>query len=472
MSDANVQTTSLLGITKKSYAEYGRSVIENRALPDYRDGLKPVHRRIIHAMNELSLNPSAPRAKAARVVGDTMGKYHPHGDQSIYDAMVNMANLAEPLVDGDGNWGGLNDPAAAMRYTEARLTKYAHSSMLSKDYLAISPKIPNYDGKEQEPLYLPALLPNLLLNGTYGIAVGVTSIMPPFKLEPLLPLIESYLNGDPITWKGFRRRAQFNWPYGGVCSSDQTSIDHWMKEGHGGISFGPVWSMDADTRTVIFTKVPPYFNWELVVKRLSTMANISGYDDLISKNDRKGNIRSTRFVVKFKNNVPREDLDLAMEPVVAAFSTSVRMATHYTLRHDEETVEFRGSNLANLLEAWIDYRIDLEKRVQQYRTGILDGKISYQQLLKLAVDNKAIILKSLDSDSPDGFLIDRLKITKDQADTILSLQVRSLSRLNGDKIVQEIDDLQRERKQTIRHFKNPNPKVMTDLSDGLKLLAA
>lgn len=468
--DDTIVQTSLLKLAKESYKAYGKSVVEQRALPDYRDGLKPVHRRIIHSMSELSLSPTSARAKSARVVGDTMGKYHPHGDASIYDAMVNMANLAEPLVDGDGNWGNLGDPAAAMRYTEARLTKYAQS-MLSKDYLAISPKVPNYDGKEQEPLYLPALLPNILLNGTYGIAVAITAIMPPLKFEPMLPLIEKYLNGEQITWKAFKKHIHFNWPYGGVCTSSQESINQWMKEGNGSIQFGPVYSLDPDTRTLTFTKVPPYFNWESVVKRLANMNNLSGYDDLISKNDRKGNIRSTKFVVRFKTTVAREDLDLAIEPIVAAFSTSVRMATNYTIRLGEDETEFRGSNLANLLESWIDYRVDLETRVQQYRTRILDDKIKHQNLLKLAVDNKAVIIKSLNSDKPESIICDKLNITPEQANTILGLQIRSLSKLNGEKIVQDIADLNKERKQTVAYAKNPNPKVMSDLSDALSILA-
>jgi DNA gyrase subunit A len=470
--DGMVTERNLLVFAKELTYEYGTHTIENRALPDYRDGMKPVHRRVLWAMNELNLRYNGPYVKAARVVGDTMGKYHPHGDRAIYDAMVGMANLSVPLVDGEGNWGGLTDDAAAMRYTEARMTKYAQETMLSPNYMAVTPMVDNYDGKDKEPLYLPALLPNLLLNGTYGIAVGITSVMPPMRLEPLMPLIDAYIGGQEITNKAFKKAVRFNYPYGGVYGGDKDMLDHWITEGYGSLMFRPEYTIDEDTRTITFTKVVPYFNWESAVKRLANLKNVSGFDDLVSKADRDKDAKASRFVVRMKSTVPREDLDDALGPVVNVFSNSVRMATNITMRHSFNRVEFRALTLANLLSLWIDYRIDLEKRTQQYIIGVLDGKISYQKLMLLAVDNRANILKALDSKTPDKVLIDKLRITQEQADMILSLQVRSLSRMNGEQISDTITKLGADRKQSISYRDKPGPKIISDMNGSLKLLTA
>ena len=187
---------------KNSYRDYAMSVIIERALPDIRDGLKPVQRRILFAMNELGLDPKKPHRKSARIVGDTMGKYHPHGDSSIYDALVHLAedySLSIPLVDGHGNFGSIDgDRPAAMRYTEARLSEGAMTLLhnLDKDLVEF---MPNFDNSEKEPMVLPASIPNLLINGTTGIAVGMTTSIPPHNPGEIIDGVISYMDVPNIT---------------------------------------------------------------------------------------------------------------------------------------------------------------------------------------------------------------------------------------------------------------------------------
>ena len=189
---------------KNSYRDYAMSVIVSRAVPDVRDGLKPVQRRILYSMIELGLDPNKPHRKSARIVGDTMGKYHPHGDSSIYDALVNMSkdySLMVPLVDGHGNFGSIDgDGAAAMRYTEARLSPGAMALLnhLEKGLIDFNP---NFDGSEKEPVVLPAMIPNLLINGTTGIAVGMSTNIPPHNPDEVIEGVMAYMDNPDITIK-------------------------------------------------------------------------------------------------------------------------------------------------------------------------------------------------------------------------------------------------------------------------------
>src|ERR671933_996268 len=186
---------------RSSYLDYAMSVIVGRALPDVRDGLKPVHRRVLYAMNENGLQPNRPYAKSARVVGEVMGKYHPHGDSAIYDTLVRMAqefSMRAPLVDGQGNFGSIDDdPAAAMRYTEARLARMATEMLRDLDADTVD-FVPNYDGRKQEPLVLPSRFPNLLVNGSSGIAVGMATNIPPHNLEEVIGATVAFIDNPDI----------------------------------------------------------------------------------------------------------------------------------------------------------------------------------------------------------------------------------------------------------------------------------
>src|SRR5689334_18471792 len=195
----NIEPRALEDEMRTAYLDYAMSVIVGRALPDVRDGLKPVHRRVLFSMNESGLGPTRPYVKCARIVGDVMGKYHPHGDSAIYDTLVRLAqdfSMRHPLVDGQGNFGSVDDdPAAAMRYTEARLTRLAMELLRDIDMDTVD-FAPNYDGRQQEPLVLPARFPNLLVNGSSGIAVGMATNIPPHNLREVSDAVVAYID-DP-----------------------------------------------------------------------------------------------------------------------------------------------------------------------------------------------------------------------------------------------------------------------------------
>src|ERR687890_1366760 len=198
----NIEPRGLEEEMRSSYLDYAMSVIVGRALPDVRDGLKPVHRRVLYAMNENGLQPNRPYAKSARIVGEVMGKYHPHGDSAIYDTLVRMAqdfSMRAPLVDGQGNFGSIDDdPAAAMRYTEARLARLATEMLRDLDMDTVD-FAPNYDGSRQEPLVLPARFPNLLVNGSSGIAVGMARNIPPPNLREVIAATVAYIDDPTIS---------------------------------------------------------------------------------------------------------------------------------------------------------------------------------------------------------------------------------------------------------------------------------
>src|SRR3954454_20241002 len=202
ISGGNIEPRGLEEEMRSSYLDYAMSVIVGRALPDVRDGLKPVHRRVLFAMNEAGLQPTRAHAKCARIVGDVMGKYHPHGDSAIYDTLVRLAqdfSMRSPLVDGQGNFGSVDDdPAAAMRYTAARLTRLAMEMLGDIDMDTVD-FVPNYDGSKQEPVVLPARFPNLLVNGGTGIAVGMATNIPPHNLREVIDATVAFIDDPTIT---------------------------------------------------------------------------------------------------------------------------------------------------------------------------------------------------------------------------------------------------------------------------------
>src|SRR5437763_6105350 len=211
ISGGNIEPRGLEEEMRSSYLDYAMSVIVGRALPDVRDGLKPVHRRVLYSMSENGLGPGRPYAKSARIVGDVMGVYHPHGDSAIYDTLVRMAldfSMRHPLVDGQGNFGSVDDdPVASMRYTEARLTRLAMEMLRDIDMDTVD-FVPNYDGSKQEPVVMPARFPNLLINGGSGIAVGMATNIPPHNLREVIAGTIAYIDNPSIDIEGLMKHIQ------------------------------------------------------------------------------------------------------------------------------------------------------------------------------------------------------------------------------------------------------------------------
>jgi len=486
---------TLLDLATENTKAYGEHVIQQRSLVDIRDALKPVARRIIWAMGpgkgNLNLKPGSPFVKCARVVGDTIGKYHPHGDTSIYEALVNMAQsnyFTNNLIEGQGNFGGWNDNAAAYRYTECRLSKIAWEAYLDPDYLEICKLEPNYDGQQEEPFVLPCKLPMILLNGTYGIAVGATGAIPPIHPDTIKKLISRWLSRKEVTAEYIFKHLKFNWFYGSDCVSSDDDIKRWIKSGSQSLHFCPDYVIDSAKRTITFTNVPPFFNWDSVVKKLSGENDrskekekgkakkfkydfVATYDNFTDKTT-VAEGRVSDIVVKLKSTVKEEDFDKKMQIIIDLFSNGFNCKTNVTYRNDAEAVDFQRYSIPAIFNAWMEYRVDLEVRMQKNKLKNINEAIARQDLLILVTDNLDLVIKTIrHSLAPKEDLMKKLKLDEAQAEYILSMEMRRISKLSQNEVLKTKKRLLGEKKEAKYNRDNPNPKVEKDLAKGLALIS-
>lgn len=453
----NVTDKSLLEIVKENTISYGKETIEQRALPDYRDGLKPVHRRILWSMYKMGLKSNGPYKKAARVIGDVLGKYHPHGDQAAYQAMVTMANFSEPLVDGQGNWGTYDKEAAAYRYTEARLTKYAENYLLDPDYLAVIPYVGNYDGSEIEPVILPSKLPNLLLNGSEGIATGCSSLIPSFSFESVKELVIKALEGKKVNAKLCKDTLEFKFPYGGkTCSSDRELLEY-FKTGYKSLSFQPDYEKYASKIT--FTSIAPRFNPPKVLSE--KIGNLTGVADIEDKRTKK----RIHYDVSLKRNLRIEDKDRLLSKIDSIVTTTLPCQTNITIRHsDGENVSFAQTNIPKILKKWLNWRIKLEEKVLNRLISIEREYLKKQKWILFAVQNRKEIIKALDSDDPKQYMIDELEMSEEQADFTLNLQLKRLAKLEEGGVKKKI----KQHRKTIKDYKYKLENINETIIEQLK----
>ena len=459
---------SLLSVGKEYMIEYGKAVIQERALPDFRDGLKPVHRRILWSMKESNFHNKGPFYKCARVVGDAIGKYHPHSDAALYGALINMANLPERLIEGEGNFGNVEDKSyGAYRYTECRLSKYSDSNMVDDKYLEIVDMVENYDGRDKEPLYLPALVPNLLINGTSGIAVGVTGDIPPMNFESLMPFIEKAYNGEAISTKLLAKNIRFNWKYGCSCVSSLEEIEHWIKEGFGPLYFEPEYNTNPSKRTIDIVEAPPNFNWPNVVKTIlgSDKKQSKNKYDFVSSLDSLTDSKEILYRTTLKSTIEPEEFETLAKLVVKVFTNYVKTATNITYRESKDNIEFnRSLSIPELIEMWTNYRQDLEVRHQTNIIRHLDKDVERQDLLLLAMKNRAVISKSWENNDPHKYLSSKLNITEDQSKTILGWSIISIAKISEDKVQSTKNNLLKSKKIAIKIKNNPVPTVLSYLN--------
>ena len=442
---------------------YGTYVVSNRALPDFRDGLKPVHRCILWAMHKMGIHNHGAYKKASRITGDCVGKFHPHGDASVFGAMVSVAGTYEtsvsgncpvPLVHGQGNWGELNQSPAAPRYVECKLSKYSDYNFFQPEYIAVTPTHPNYDGEETEPLVLPSLLPNLLLNGAEGIAVGVITGIPAYSIESVKKIIELALSGTKIKSSTCLKHLRVQYQYGGKCVNTQEELLEFYKTGVGQLRMEPEYEIDGKRMTV--TGVPPYFNMEKAKSRLMDIPEVASAVD-------HGDVKQPiNLIITFKGN----DSEKAQEKCIKILSSSTNLRLNITKRISEEKVEFYSWSMPQFINNWCQWRIDLEKRAQQYIADKLKNEIAHLNLMVLACNNLDIIKKVIEQpkENLDERLAKALKITVEQAGIILAMTVRRLSRLSKDDTVKTIAKKTEEMKTALKHVQNPNAKILNDLA--------
>ncbi len=439
----NIQEIRIEDTMRASYLDYSMSVIVGRALPDARDGLKPVHRRILYAMEDLHLSHRSPYKKSARIVGDVIGKYHPHGDNSVYDALVRMAqdfSMQAPLVDGQGNFGSVDgDNAAAMRYTEARMTKIAEELLgdLDKDTVDF---VPNYDDSMSEPDVLPARVPNLLLNGSSGIAVGMATNIPPHRLDELIKALILRIDEPESTIEDMMKVVQGpDFPTGGIIFGRKGITDAYTT-GRGRIKVRAKTHIEEkkNKEVIIIDELPFQVNKSRLIENIAQLVrdkHIEGISEIRDESDREG----MRVVIELKRD--------AMSEIVLnnLFKQTQMQVTFGIIMLAIANKEPKVFNLMELFDLFLNHRktvvirrtiFDLEKA--RARAHILEG-------LKIAVDNIDEVIKiiraSADDEEARHNLMERFKLSEIQAKAILEMRLRRLTGLEIEKIENELAQL-------------------------------
>ena len=442
-SDLQIVRADFANALSERYLAYALSTITSRSLPDVRDGLKPVHRRLLFAMRQLKLDPDQGFKKSARVVGDVMGKFHPHGDAAIYDAMVRLAQefaMRYQLVDGQGNFGNIDgDNAAAMRYTEARMTEVARLLLDGIDEDAIDFR-PTYDGESEEPVLLPAGFPNLLANGAQGIAVGMATSIPPHNVVELadasLHLIK-HPNASIDTLMGFVKGPDF--PTGGILVEDEASMLETYRTGKGGFRLRARYEVEREKGgawQIIVTEIPYQIQKSRLIEKMADMLNNKKLPFLGDIRDESA--EDIRIVLEPKSR--RIDEQAVMESLFKLTDLEVRVPMNLNV------LDASGKpgvlNLRETLNAWLAHRRVVLQRRTNYRLDKIARRLEMLEgyiIVFLNLDEVIAIIR--EDEHPKQALMSRFDLTENQANGILDMRLRSLRRLEEMELRRERDSL-------------------------------
>jgi topoisomerase-4 subunit A len=439
------------------YLVYAMSTITARSLPDLRDGLKPVHRRLLWAMRLLKLSPSEAYKKCARVVGDTIGKYHPHGDQSVYDAMVRLAQdfaLRYPLVDGQGNFGNIDgDNAAAYRYTEARLTQATIDLMAGLDDGTVDFK-PTYNGEEEEPEIFPGLFPNLLANGASGIAVGMATSIPPHNVAEVIDAA-SYLIDEPAAHDA--DLLQFivgpDFPTGGLIVDPPTMIAQAYATGRGGFRVRARWNVEdlgRGTWIAVVTEIPYGVQKGKLIEALAALVNDRKLPILADVRDESD--AEIRLVIEPRSRAV--DPHVLMESLFRMSELEVRVPLNMNVLGADRTP--RVMSLKAVLEAWLTHQIDVLVRRAQHRVGKIDDRTELLDGYIIAFLNLDRVIEIIRTeDEPKPLMMAEFGLNDRQVEAILNMRLRSLRRLEEMELRAERDKLAKERAELAALIESP-----------------
>jgi len=431
------------------YLSYAMSTIVARSLPDVRDGLKPVHRRLLYAMRQLHLDPKSSFKKCARVVGDVIGKYHPHGDSAVYGAMVRLAqdfSVRYPLVDGQGNFGNIDgDGAAAMRYTEARLTEFAIAMMEGLNENAVD-FMDTYDGEESEPIVMPSMVPNLLCNGSTGIAVGMATNIPPHNLsevcDALLYLIEKPdCENEPLV----RRIKGPDFPTGGIIIDSFSSILNNYIQGKGYFRIRAKWETEDlghGQYQIVVKEIPYQVVKSKLIERIAGLLNDKKVPMLNDVRDESA--QDIRIVLEPKNRTV--DANLLMEHLFRQTELEVRFSMNMNVL-DSDGVP-RVMSIKEVLREFLMHRINVLQRRVNYRLNKINARLEILSGYLIAYLNLDEIIRIIrEEDDAKACMIAKFALTENQAEAILNMKLRSLRKLEEAEIRQEYADLEAEKEQ-------------------------
>ncbi len=428
---------------KEAYMEYAMSVIISRALPDVRDGLKPIHRRILYTMGKLGLRHTAKYRKCANVVGEVMGKLHPHGDSAIYESLVRMAqdfSMRQILIDGQGNFGSMDgDSAAAYRYTEAKLTALAEEMLTDIEKNTVK-FIPNYDGAHQEPTVLPAKLPNLLLNGTMGIAVGMATNIPPHNLEELCDAVTYLVDKPEATIEDLAEIVKGpDFPTGGIIYNKKDILAAYLS-GRGGIVMRAKTEI-VETKTgqfqIIVTEVPYQMNKATLLEKIAELVQekkLEGIKDLRDESNKKEGVR---VVIDLKkDSYPKKILNQLFK------MTDLQTSFHFNMLALIDGVQPRVLNLKSILEEFIKHRQVVVRERTQFDLTKAEERAHILEGLQIALDKIDAVIKTIrasnDRDEAKTSLMKEFKLSEAQATAILEMRLQNLANLERQKVEDEL----------------------------------
>ena len=468
--EGKIINTPLEGQMKNSYIDYAMSVIVTRALPDVRDGLKPVHRRILYAMSEAGMLPGKAYKKSARIVGDVLGKYHPHGDTAVYESAVRMAqdfSTRYPLVDGHGNFGSVDgDSAAAMRYTEMRMAKITVEMLRDIDKNSVD-FMPNYDGSLQEPLVLPSRIPNLLVNGSYGIAVGMATNIPPHNLSEVVDGLSAMIDDPDITIDGLMKYIKGpDFPTAGIIQGVK-GIEDTYRTGRGSITVRAkteIEDMDRGKHRIVVTEIPYQVNKARLIESIADLQRqkvLDGITALRDESDRSG----MRIAIELRADVSP---DIMLNNLFKHTQMQVNFGAIMLALVDGHP---RILNLKQILYYYLKHQEEVITRRSQYELDKARAKAHILEGLLIALDHIDEVIKTIRESRTDDVakqaLMSKFGLSEKQAIAILDMRLRKLTGLERDKLEQDYKDVQ----ETIAYLEDllsSREKIMGVVKDELQ----
>ena len=458
---------TLLEQAKHCYREYGIYTIEQRAIPDFRDGLKPVQRKALWAMFKLNLKPSGKQVKSARVVGEIIGKYSPHGDQSAYQAMVNMAgtkakgasaaspwftkNTPEPLIWGFGNWGSAEKEAAAYRYSECKLSQYAADFLLDPEYLRVMDYLPNFDDTTEEPVLLPAKLPNVLLNGAQGISVGITTSIPSFARKGVIECAKLAI-AQTLTDKDIIKHLKPSYAYGGHWDSKELANVISGTQNYLTVSAQPELCSDNAIRV---RSLPPNMRLSRLIQILESL------DGTASVADETG---PDGFCVTAKpKRMSPNDRIKWYEQATKRLVSKDRVTLNLTQRHPDGSVTFSPMSLLDIFTRWADWRVEIERKVISLRLHENALQLHKLQLLLKAAINPDALASALKAKDASAYLQKHLSVSSDDANWLLEQPLKRFRSLERKELQASIAAHEKKDRALQSQLKAPRKGILDEM---------